>query len=90
MSTKTTNREITLTIERATRLSELAKSHQTSEDEVIEKALDLFFNVADFFDVWTERQAWYRLSDASLNRLWDNEQDAAYDNWREMYGASEG
>ena len=72
-------REVTLTVDRAQKLSELATSHQTSESEVVEKALDVFFTLA-------ERQAWHRLSEASLNRIWDNEQDAVYDNWREMYG----
>ena len=30
--------------------------------------------------------AWTRLSEASFARDWDNEKDAAYDNWRDIYG----
>ena len=37
-----------------------------------------------------ERQEWHQLSEKSLNRLWDNEQDAVYDNWRELYEIPEG
>lgn len=90
MLQKTITREVTLTVDRANQLSGLAHNHQTSESEVVEKALDMFFSLADFFDMTAERQAWQRLSEASLNRLWDNEQDAVYDNWRELYGVSEG
>ncbi len=35
-----------------------------------------------------ERRIWSRLSEASLARVWNNEADAAYDNWRELYGLS--
>ncbi len=31
-----------------------------------------------------------RLSEPSLLRVWDNDPDAEYDNWRELYGVSEG
>lgn len=82
----TITREVTLTVDRAQKLSELASSHQTSESQVVEKALDVFFSLADSLEMNAERKAWHRLSEASLNRIWDNEQDAVYDNWREMYG----
>ena len=30
---------------------------------------------------------WYTLiSQAALARVWDNDEDAIYDNWRELYG----
>ena len=86
----TITREVTLTVDRANRLFELAQTHHTSESRVVEKALDVFFSLSDLFDMTAERQAWHNLSEASLNRLWDNEQDAAYDNWRQMYGVPEG
>lgn len=35
-----------------------------------------------------ERLTWSRLSEASLARVWNNAADAAYDNWRELYGLS--
>ena len=71
----TITREVTLSVDRANRLFKLAQTYHTSESQVVEKA---------------ERQAWQSLSEASLNRLWDNEEDAAYDNWRQMYGVAEG
>src|SRR3990172_5896434 len=35
-------------------------------------------------------KAWIALSEASFARDWDNVQDAAYDNWRELYGVRKG
>ena len=32
------------------------------------------------------KEAWAALSEASFARDWENERDAAYDNWRELYG----
>ncbi len=36
------------------------------------------------------REALHQMSEAALMRVWDNEQDAVYDNWRELYGVPEG
>ncbi|HRJ45419.1 MAG: hypothetical protein KJZ86_22695 [Caldilineaceae bacterium] len=83
-------REFALTPERSVRLKQMADARRASENEVVERALDLYFNLADFFDGDTERQDWYRLSEAALNRVWDNEQDAAYDDWRVLYGVPQG
>jgi hypothetical protein len=33
-----------------------------------------------------KRQGWSCLSDAALQRVWDNEEDAVYDNWRALHG----
>ena len=33
---------------------------------------------------------WTRLSETSFAGDWDNEKDAAYDNWRELYGVRKG
>jgi hypothetical protein len=55
------------------------------EDEIIEKALDILFALTDLLDEGTERQGWSSLSEAALQRVWDNEADAVYDNWRELY-----
>ena len=33
-----------------------------------------------------KRQGWSCLSDAALQRVWDNEEDAVYDNWRASQG----
>ena len=32
-----------------------------------------------------EVQVWSQLSKESLDRVWDNKADTAYDNWRELY-----
>ena len=74
----------------AHRLSLLAQSRQISEDQIIERALDILFNLADLFDEHDEHQGWSFLSESSLQRIWDNEQDAVYDNWQELYGATTG
>jgi hypothetical protein len=34
---------------------------------------------------YLQRHGWSLLSEASLQRIWDNEADAIYDNWRELY-----
>jgi hypothetical protein len=51
-----------------------------SEDQLIEKALDILFNLADLSDSDVERQGWSFLSEDSLQRVWDNAEDAVYDN----------
>jgi prevent-host-death family protein len=33
-----------------------------------------------------ERADWSALSEDALTRVWDNSADAAYDQWRELYG----
>jgi hypothetical protein len=79
-------KHIRLSVERADRLGRLAQIHQIHEDQIIEKALDILFSLTDLLDERTERQGWSFLSEAALQRVWDNEEDAVYDNWRELYG----
>ena len=79
-------KHIRLSADRADRLSRLAQIHQTHEDQIIERALDILFTLTDLFDEGAERRGWSFLSEAALQRVWDNEEDAAYDNWRELYG----
>jgi hypothetical protein len=81
-------KRIQLSAERADRLNRLAQLHQVDEDEIIEKALDILFALTDLLDEGAEQQGWSFLSDAALRRVWDNEQDAVYDNWRELYDVS--
>ena len=73
-------KHIQLSVERADRLNRLAQIHQIREDQIIEKALDILFTLTDLFDERAERQGWSFLSDAALQRVWDNEADAVYDN----------
>jgi hypothetical protein len=83
-------REFALPREQVNRLRSLAEARQISESRVVEKALDVFFSLADVFDQDLDRQALYQLSEPSLLRVWDNDPDAAYDNWRELYDVPEG
>lgn len=78
-------KHIQLSSERADRLGRLAQAHQLREDQIIEKALDILFSLTDLLDDRSEQQGWSFLSEDALQRVWDNEQDAAYDNWREIY-----
>lgn len=79
-------KHIRLSTERANRLSRLARTQGLSEDQIVEKALDILFSLTDLFDERTERKGWSFLSEDSLRRIWDNEEDAPYNNWRELYG----
>jgi hypothetical protein len=74
----------------ATELSRMAEAKALSEDQIVEKALDILFSLADLLDAQAERQGWTYLSEASLKHVWDNPEDAVYDNWRSMYGLPTG
>ncbi len=79
-------KRIWLSADRAERLSRLAQVQGINEDRVIERSLDILFSLAELFAEHRERPIWSFLSEASLQRVWDNGEDAAYDNWRELYG----
>jgi len=78
-------KHIQLSGERAERLNRLAQTHQIHEDRIVEKALDILFSLTDLLNERTERQGWSFLSETALQRVWDNEEDAVYDNWGELY-----
>jgi hypothetical protein len=78
-------KRVWLSVEHAGRLSRLAQVHQIREDRIVEKALDILFSLTDLLDERAERQGWSFLSEAALHCVWDNEEDAIYDNWRELY-----
>jgi predicted transcriptional regulator len=79
-------KHVRLSAECAERLSRLAQAQAMSEEQIIEKALDILFKLIELFDENAERRGWLFLSQASLQRIWDNEEDAVYDNWKELYG----
>ncbi len=85
----TIQKEIKLPTTLADRLSRLAQQHQLSEDQIVEKALGILFSLSDVFDTRTEQAEWALASDESLRRIWDNDQDVIYDNWKELYGIPE-
>jgi hypothetical protein len=78
-------KHVWLSVERAERLGHLAQAHRIREDQIVEKALDILFSLTDLLDERTDRQGWSFLSEAALQRVWNNEEDAVYDNWRELY-----
>ncbi|MCW5853686.1 MAG: hypothetical protein KIT87_26705 [Anaerolineae bacterium] len=85
-SVSTVERVVRLTVPQAQRLASLAQAKQLSEDQVVSKALDILFSLTDVLNSQAEGQGWSILSEASLARIWDNELDAAYDNWQDLYG----
>ncbi len=72
----------------AERLHEIAERRHLSEDVVVERALEVLFSLTELRDDQAERAGWTTLSEDSLYRVWDNDQDAAYDDWRTLYGVS--
>jgi predicted transcriptional regulator len=84
----TVEKHILLSTECADRLSRLARSQEINENQIIEKALNILFSLTELFEERAEREGWSLLSEASLQRIWDNEEDAVYDNWKELYGIS--
>ncbi len=78
-------KRILLSVERAGRLSRLAQIRQIHEDQIVEKALDILFSLTDLLDERAEERGWSFLSESALHRVWDNEEDGVYDNWRELY-----
>ena len=83
-------REFVLSVEQVHRLRKMADSRDMSESRVVEKALELLFGMDDSLDLDLDRETLYRLSGPSLLRIWDNDSDAVYDNWRNIYGLPEG
>ncbi len=77
---------ISLSPVHAERLSRLSDTHRITEDAVVGKALDLLFRLTEILNDQAERQGWSDMSADALTRVWDNDQDAVYDNWRELYG----
>lgn len=83
-------REFVLPRDQVDHLRNLSETRQISESQVVEKTVDVFSRSAEVFDPDLDRQAWYGLSEPSLLRIWENDLDAAYDNWRELYDVSKG
>ena len=78
--------EFALTADRSRRLRQVADSRETSATAIVEMALDLYFSLYEPVDIETERQEWHRLYESSLQTVWDNDSDAAYDDWKTLYG----
>jgi hypothetical protein len=85
----TIDKIVHLSAERAERLTRLAHERGVPEDTLVEKALDLLFSLSGESSAEEERRAWHALGMKSLERVWDNDADAVYDNWRNLYGVPE-
>lgn len=86
----TVEKVMSLSIERADRLSKLARGRGATEDDLVGKALDLLFAMAHEGGPGDERRAWHAMGMKAMERVWGNDAEAAYDNWRELYGVAEG
>lgn len=58
---------------------------ETPEDQSIAESLDLLFDLTDLLDDQSEQHGWSALTDDVLERIWDNAEDAVYDNWKALY-----
>lgn len=83
-------KRVHLSLTQAGRLEAFATSHHASEDLIVGRALDILFNLTDLLGDGEERRAWSALSSDALAHVWENDADAAYDNWRELYGVPAG
>ncbi len=88
-STTIIEKSIRLSADRVERLHLLAQTRHVSEDQLIAQALDVFFRLSESSTASNDKEDWSLLSEESLGRIWDNEADAAYDDWRELYGSPE-
>jgi hypothetical protein len=86
----TVHKVVQLSEERARRLEQLASASGSTEDALIEKALDIYFSLNEPDGVEDERHVWRQLGLRALERVWENDADAAYDNWRKLYGVPDG
>jgi hypothetical protein len=77
---------VVLTAEHAAELQRFALSRHLSQDQVIAQALDVLFRLSEQSDGADERETWTTMSDEALVRVWDNDADAAYDDWQGLYG----
>jgi hypothetical protein len=77
---------VMLTAEQAAELQRFAQSRHLSQDQVIAQALDVLFRLSAHTDNADERGTWASMSEEALGRVWDNDADAAYDDWQRLYG----
>jgi hypothetical protein len=82
----TIDRTVRLSPERAQRLAALAAQKGVPEEALILDAVDLLLRLGPSETDEQEREAWIELGADAMYRVWDNEDDAVYDNWREIYG----
>ncbi len=81
-------KQVHLPTDYAEQLERLAQGRGVSEDALIEKGLDLLFQLAEVTEDIDDPRAWQALGLSAFERDWDNEEDAIYDDWRKHYGVA--
>lgn len=61
------------------RLRSAAAARDVAEDVIVQEALELVLSAGH-----DDRCDWVAASEEALERVWDNAEDARYDNWREL------
>lgn len=82
--------QVQLSPAHAERLNHFARVNRISAAEVVERALDILFGITALIADGSDDRAWSSASADALARVWDNDDDAVYDNWRELYDVSAG
>ncbi len=86
-STTIIEKSIQLSADRVERLHHLAQTRQVSEDQLIAQALDVYFSLSEGSTTPKDKEDWSLVSEEALGRIWDNEADDAYDDWKGLYGS---
>ncbi len=66
----------------------LASRAQQLDDVQAEKVLTFIEFLLAQKTLEKERREWQTASEEAFARVWNNEHDAIYDNWKELYGVS--
>ncbi len=83
-TTKTSTLTVELPAALAAALADYAATIGRSADFVVAAALAALVSSED------DGTDFSSASQAALTRIWDNDQDAIYDNWKELYGVTQG
>ncbi len=78
--------QVTLAENEADRLNQLSKRRGVSASDLIAKVIQDFIND----EMKDEVRDWSAMSLAAFEKDWDNDEDAIYDNWRELYEVQSG
>lgn len=75
---------ISLPAELLAEIDQLARQEKRTRSELFREAARRYLEVKSQVLSWTasDRRSWAALSESALRRIWDNDKDAAYDNWR--------
>lgn len=75
---------ISLPPELLVEIDQLARQEKRTRSELFREAARRYLEAKGQALSWTasDRRSFAALSDSALRRIWDNDQDAMYDNWR--------